>query len=47
MSYEELGGRKRPDVPAKLTRQGQRWEFAYIDKPDGSFEPGIFFKRVA
>jgi hypothetical protein len=47
MSYEELGGKKRPDVPTKLTRQGQRWEFASIDKPDGNYEPGIFFKRVA
>jgi hypothetical protein len=47
MSYKELGGKtKRPDVPPKLTKLGQRWESAQIQEPDSGYH-GIIFKRIA
>lgn len=47
MSFKELGGKgKRPDVPQKLLKQGQKWECAQINEPDCGYH-GVMFRRIA
>jgi hypothetical protein len=47
MSFKELGGRnKRPEVPSKLLKQGQKWECAQIAEPDCGYH-GVMYRRIA